>query len=65
MHLIVNGERVDSSATMLTELITELGYDTAPVATAVNGGFVSLAARGSVHLAAEDRIEIVAPRQGG
>jgi sulfur carrier protein len=35
------------------------------VATAVNGDFVSAASRAQRLLSPDDRIEIVAPRQGG
>jgi sulfur carrier protein len=45
--------------------VAELGYDGGQVATARNGDFVPRAARPETKLAAEDTIEIVAPRQGG
>ena len=60
----VNGQDVVAAATRLDRLLDELGY-AARVATAVNGAFVAASARGETRLAAGDRIEIVAPRQGG
>jgi sulfur carrier protein len=65
LNVLVNGEPVRARATMLTDLIAELGYGEAKVATALNGEFVPERARGRTPLAAGDRIEIVAPRQGG
>ena len=57
--------RVDHRAANLAELIAELGYGDAKVATALNGEFVPERARAGTRLAPDDRIEIVAPRQGG
>ena len=62
---VVNGERVQARAATLGDLIAELGYGGAKVATAVNGAFVPQRTRFETRLAAADRIEIVAPRQGG
>ena len=61
----VNGATVAVSATTLDRLLAELGYGDARVATAVNGAFVAVSARTQTTLGAGDRIEIVAPRQGG
>jgi sulfur carrier protein len=61
----VNGEATRTGAATVAELIAELGYSDAEVATARNGDFVPRAARPQTKLAADDRIEIVAPRQGG
>ncbi|MEM6496110.1 MAG: sulfur carrier protein ThiS [Pseudomonadota bacterium] len=63
--LTVNGEARESSAANLSELLVELGYGDSKVATAVNGDFVSAAGRAECGLRSDDRIEIVAPRQGG
>ena len=51
--ILVNGETA------------ERGFAEAAVATALNGEFVPRAARAETRLAANDTIEIVAPRQGG
>ena len=63
--LLVNGIAAVSSATTLADLIVELGYGDGRVATARNGDFVAARLRGETLLADGDRIEIVAPRQGG
>jgi sulfur carrier protein len=41
------------------------GYGEAIVATAVNGEFVPARARGEIHLRDGDRVEVLAPMQGG
>ena len=63
--LTINGEPVRTRAATLSELLVELGYGDSKVATAVNGDFVAAAARNACGLEDNDRIEIVAPRQGG
>lgn len=65
LAITVNGEAVVTRAGTLAELIAELGYDATGVATALNAEFVPRGARGSTRLRGNDRIEIVAPRQGG
>ncbi len=65
VRVIVNGEATGTDARTLAELIAELGFAETQVATAVNGDFVPRAARAATLLAPDDRIEIVAPRQGG
>jgi len=65
LRIIVNGEATGTDARTLAELIAELGFAETQVATAVNGDFVPRAARAATLLAPDDRIEIVAPRQGG
>ena len=63
--VLVNGETAETHAATLAELIAERGFAEASVATALNGEFVPRAARAETGLAANDKIEIVAPRQGG
>jgi len=65
LPIIVNGEATDTPARTLAELVAQLGHAEAAVATARNGEFVPRAARAGTPLARDDRIEIVAPRQGG
>lgn len=65
MKLIVNGAAHELAAGDLTDVLKALDYGDAVVATAVNGAFVSAGARERTALADGDRIEIVAPRQGG
>lgn len=65
MKIIVNGEPMDTGAATLAELLAGLDLIEAKVATARNGDFVPAGARALTVLTAGDRIEIVAPRQGG
>ena len=65
MKIIVNGITKDSNAASLAELLMELGKSDAKVATAVNEAFVSDYLRDQITLKEGDRVEIVAPRQGG
>ena len=52
-------------ATSGTEALQALDYGEARVATALNGEFVPARARAATPVKEGDRIEIVAPRQGG
>lgn len=52
-------------ASRLAEALDELGYGGATVATALNGSFVPAPQRAATALSAGDRLEVVAPRQGG
>ena len=65
IRIAVNGEATDTDAATLAELVAALGYNEGQVATARNGDFVPRGARADTKLAADDSIEIVAPRQGG
>jgi sulfur carrier protein len=65
MKLVVNGEVQDVPAATLAEALQSLDFGGAKVATALNGEFVPARARGAASLKDGDRIEIVAPRQGG
>jgi sulfur carrier protein len=65
MTLIVNGEPREVLVGTLAEALQALDYGEAKVATALNGEFVPARARGATPVRDGDRIEIVAPRQGG
>lgn len=65
MKITVNGETRDIAAPTLAAALAELGYGEARVATAVNEEFVPATLRDGHALAAGDRVEILAPRQGG
>jgi len=65
MKIVVNGEQADIRAVTLTELLNELGYADAIVATALNGTMVRAVQRRATALAQGDRVEILAPMQGG
>ena len=64
MKIRINGEEIETRGQTLAAILEELGYGGAKVATAVNETFVPATAR-DVTLSPGDRIEIVAPRQGG
>jgi sulfur carrier protein len=65
MRLVVNGEPQDVPAATLAEAVQSLDFGEAKVATALNGEFVPARARAATLVKDGDRIEIVAPRQGG
>ncbi|MDR9486162.1 MULTISPECIES: sulfur carrier protein ThiS [Sediminimonas] len=65
MRITVNGESSQIAAEKLAAALDELGYGAARVATAVNGEFVPAAMRADHALCEGDRLEILAPRQGG
>ncbi|MEM8582557.1 MAG: sulfur carrier protein ThiS [Pseudomonadota bacterium] len=64
MNLQVNGKTQEVSAQNLELLLAELGYSDR-VATAVNEAFIPKASRADTPLKAGDRVEILAPMQGG
>jgi sulfur carrier protein len=65
MKIIVNGDARDVTAASLKAALDELGLGGAVVATALNGEFVASAARAATPLAEGDRVEVLAPMQGG
>ena len=65
MKITVNGEIQETGAETLAELCDALGYGGMKIATALNGAFVPAATRSEINLDENDRVEIVAPRQGG
>ena len=65
MRILVNGASREIRAADLSGALEELGYGGAVVATAVNGEFVATGERQAARLADGDRIEVLAPMQGG
>ncbi|MFO7759246.1 MAG: sulfur carrier protein ThiS [Roseovarius sp.] len=65
MKIMLNGTPQETGAETLAALLDEMGYTGAKVATAVNEEFVPAPGRSGYRLNDGDRIEIVAPRQGG
>lgn len=65
MKITLNGVERDITASSLIEALLELGYCTGPIATAVNGEFIPKTQRPGIVLSEGDRIEVVAPMQGG
>lgn len=65
MKIVVNGEASQTGARTLAELVAELGLGDAKVATALNGAMVRAVKRAATPIASGDRVEILAPMQGG
>jgi len=63
--MIVNGEPQQIRAQTVAEALRALDYADVIVATALNGEFVPARKREATPVRDGDRIEIVAPRQGG
>ncbi|MFT5278148.1 sulfur carrier protein ThiS [Glaciecola sp. 33A] len=61
----VNSEQVNCESLNLAELLNELGYAGAIVATAVNGQFVAQTNRQQLVIKTGDQVEVLAPMQGG
>lgn len=65
MRIMVNGDAREVTAETLEAIMEELGYRGSVVATAVNGWFIAASARAARILCDGDRLEVVAPMQGG
>lgn len=65
MRILVNGNSREVAAADLLAVLEELGYCEAAFATALNGEFIPISSRSSARVSEGDRIEIVAPMQGG
>ncbi len=65
MQILLNGKAHAAEAADLGNLCVSLGLAEAKIATALNGDFVPAEQRETTPLTEGDRIEIVAPRQGG
>ncbi|WP_171208475.1 MULTISPECIES: sulfur carrier protein ThiS [unclassified Ruegeria] len=64
MKIVLNGEVREVQAETLSDLLDECGYS-GRVATAVNENFVPSSLRITHKLVDGDRVEVVAPMQGG
>jgi sulfur carrier protein len=65
MQIILNGQSIESQQTALDQFLLEQGYSELSVATAHNQLFIACSDRSSIELNDGDRIEVVAPMQGG
>jgi sulfur carrier protein len=65
MRIYVNGDQHEVEPETLALALNALGFGGRKIATAVNGRFVAAAARDKTKLADGDKIEVVAPMQGG
>lgn len=65
MNITVNAKAHDISAETLDAALVELGFTSPAIATALNGQFVPASTRNATVLKAGDRLEVLAPMQGG
>ena len=65
MNIIVNGKPQAVTRPVLSDALIELGYASPAIATALNGAFVAKTERETTNLRENDRLDIVAPMQGG
>ena len=65
MKIILNGAPHEARGQTLADIVDEMGLADAKVATAVNEDFVPASARADTVLSEGDRVELVAPMQGG
>ena len=65
MNISVNGEPHEVTALNVAEVLIELGYGEAHVATALNGDFIPSNQRAESTLTPDCKLEILAPMQGG
>ncbi|HVN45643.1 MAG TPA: sulfur carrier protein ThiS [Steroidobacteraceae bacterium] len=65
MKILVNGAWHEMRSRELAGALEELGFGGSVVSTAVNGEFVAVGQRTERRLSDGDRVEILAPMQGG
>ncbi len=65
MRIFVNGEQREIAEPTLELTLSALGFGGRKIATAVNGRFVPATLRPATKLVDGDKVEIVAPMQGG
>ncbi len=65
MKIMLNGEAEETGAETLAQVLIAFGFGGAKVATALNGNFVAAINREAAELQEGDRLEILAPMQGG
>lgn len=65
VKIILNGEACEFMGKSLAQLIDQRSLHKAAIATAVNGEFVHRHERAVTMLKERDRVEIVAPMEGG
>ncbi|OYR20011.1 sulfur carrier protein ThiS [Brucella thiophenivorans] len=65
MTIVLNGEVFETKSANLLALLAEIELDEAVVATALNGEFIARDEREETLIGEGDRIEVLAPMQGG
>ena len=65
MRIFLNDDAHEVEAATLAAALESLGYGGRKIATALNGRFVAAAQRSRTNLVDGDKVEVVAPMQGG
>ena len=65
MRIFLNDDAHDVEPGTLAAALENLGFTGRKIATAVNGRFVPATARAGTALSDGDKLEVVAPMQGG
>jgi sulfur carrier protein len=65
MRIELNGQTVITAAASLAALLDEQGFDSASVATALDGRFVAKPMRAATTLCEGAKVEVLSPMQGG
>lgn len=65
MRVEINGESRETAAATLAALLIEQGWPATGIATALNGAFVPAPERAEMPILPGDRVEVLAPMQGG
>ncbi|MBI3199879.1 MAG: sulfur carrier protein ThiS [Rhodospirillales bacterium] len=65
MRIFLNDDAHEVEAATLAAALESLGYGGRKIATALNGRFVAAAQRSLTNLVDGDKVEVVAPMQGG
>ena len=65
MRIFLNDDAREIEPGTLAAALESLGFGGRKIATAINGRFVPAPARQTTKLAEGDRVEVVAPMQGG
>jgi sulfur carrier protein len=65
MKLYLNGNSIDTQSQSLSQLLQEQQFDCSAVATAIDGNFVPRSQYTITLLSSGQKIEVLAPMQGG
>lgn len=65
MNIYVNSVETQVESPELVKVLLQLGYQNVTIATAINGDFVPLSKRLLTKVKEGDKLEVLAPMQGG
>ncbi|MEJ6395835.1 sulfur carrier protein ThiS [Gymnodinialimonas sp. 2305UL16-5] len=65
MNILVNAQPHEVTGKTLSAALEELGFTNPAIATALNGQFIPRDARPDTQILPGDRLEVLAPMQGG